>query len=309
MQDQEEVLSLRGDYMADGKTVKIIVAAHKAFRMPQDEMYLPLHVGAEGKKDQNGQPLDIGFVRDNTGDNISLKNPGYCELTGLYWAWKNLDADYIGLAHYRRHFSLHRTRDPFDGVLKYSELVPLLRRKRVIVPKKRRYYIESLYNHYKHTHYISQLDETRRIIEEKYPDYLPSFDRVVRRTWGHMFNMMIMERGLVDEYCRWLFDILFELEKRVKAGMVEMPPLSSFQARFYGRISEIIFNVWLDDCLRTGKLSKKDIYEIPCRFMEKENWFRKVWGFLKAKFFGVRYEVLDASHALPEPMNDGEKIN
>ena len=285
--------------MADGKTVKIIVAAHKAFRMPQDEMYLPLHVGAEGKKDQNGQPLDIGFVRDNTGDNISLKNPGYCELTGLYWAWKNLDADYIGLAHYRRHFSLHRTRDPFDGVLKYSELVPLLRRKRVIVPKKRRYYIESLYNHYKHTHYISQLDETRRIIEEKYPDYLPSFDRVVRRTWGHMFNMMIMERGLVDEYCRWLFDILFELEKRVKAGMVEMPPLSSFQARFYGRISEIIFNVWLDDCLRTGKLSK----------MEKENWFRKVWGFLKAKFFGVRYEVLDASHALPEPMNDGEKIN
>ena len=295
--------------MADGKTVKIIVAAHKAFRMPQDEMYLPLHVGAEGKKDQNGQPLDIGFVRDNTGDNISLKNPGYCELTGLYWAWKNLDADYIGLAHYRRHFSLHRTRDPFDGVLKYSELVPLLRRKRVIVPKKRRYYIESLYNHYKHTHYISQLDETRRIIEEKYPDYLPSFDRGVRRTWGHMFNMMIMERGLVDEYCRWLFDILFELEKRVKAGMVEMPPLSSFQARFYGRISEIIFNVWLDDCLRTGKLSKKDIYEIPCRFMEKENWFRKVWGFLKAKFFGVRYEVLDASHALPEPMNDGEKIN
>ena len=295
--------------MADGKTVKIIVAAHKAFRMPQDEMYLPLHVGAEGKKDQNGQPLDIGFVRDNTGDNISLKNPGYCELTGLYWAWKNLDAEYIGLAHYRRHFSLHRTRDPFDGVLKYSELVPLLRRKRVIVPKKRRYYIESLYNHYKHTHYISQLDETRRIIEEKYPDYLPSFDRVVRRTWGHMFNMMIMERGLVDEYCRWLFDILFELEKRVKAGMVEMPPLSSFQARFYGRISEIIFNVWLDDCLRTGKLSKKDIYEIPCRFMEKENWFRKVWGFLKAKFFGVRYEVLDASHALPEPMNDGEKIN
>lgn len=289
MQDQEDVLSLRGDYMADGKTVKIIVAAHKAFRMPQDEMYLPLHVGAEGKKDQNGQPLDIGFVRDNTGDNISLKNPGYCELTGLYWAWKNLDADYIGLAHYRRHFSLHRKRDPFDGVLKYSELEPLLRNKRVIIPTKRRYYIESLYNHYKHTHYISQLDETRRIIEEKYPDYLPSFDRVVRRTWGHMFNMMIMERGLVDDYCRWLFDILFELEKRVKAGMVEMPALSSFQARFYGRISEIIFNVWLDYQLRTGRISRKDMYEIPCRFMEKVDWFKKIRGFLKAKYFGIRY--------------------
>ena len=130
--------------MADGKNVKIIVAAHKAFRMPDDDMYLPVHVGAEGKTDADGQPLDIGFVKDNMGDNISLKNPGYCELTGLYWAWKNLDADYIGLAHYRRHFSLHKTREPFDGVLKYSELEPILQTKKVIVPKKRRYYIESL---------------------------------------------------------------------------------------------------------------------------------------------------------------------
>ncbi len=281
--------------MADGKTVKIIVAAHKAFRMPDDDMYIPLHVGAEGKIDENGQPLDIGFVKDNTGDNISLKNPGYCELTGLYWAWKNLEADYIGLAHYRRHFSLRKTRDPFDGVLKYAELAPILKKKKVIVPDKRKYYIESLYNHYKHTHYISQLDETRSIIAEKYPDYISSFDRVIRRSWGYMFNMMIMERGLVDEYCAWLFDVLFELEKRVNEDKVDMPELSSFQARFYGRISEIIFNVWLDHCLKTGRLRKKDITEIPCRFMEKENWFKKVWGFLMAKFFGRRYEVQEAA--------------
>ena len=73
MKYQAIKLSLRGENMADGKTVKIIVAAHKAFRMPEDDMYIPLHVGAEGKKDDNGQPLDIGFVKDNTGDNISLK--------------------------------------------------------------------------------------------------------------------------------------------------------------------------------------------------------------------------------------------
>ena len=70
-------LRLRGDKMVEGKNVKIIVAAHKAFRMPEDEMYIPLHVGAEGKFDENGQPLDLGYVKDNTGDNISLKNPGY----------------------------------------------------------------------------------------------------------------------------------------------------------------------------------------------------------------------------------------
>ena len=66
--------------------IQIIVAAHKAYRMPTDPMYLPLHVGKAGKD------LELGFQGDNTGENISEKNATYCELTGLYWAWKNLDA-------------------------------------------------------------------------------------------------------------------------------------------------------------------------------------------------------------------------
>ena len=70
--------------------------------MPQDDMYLPIHVGAEGKT------LDLGYQKDNVGENISKKNANYCELTGLYWVWKNLDADFIGLAHYRRHFCLNK---------------------------------------------------------------------------------------------------------------------------------------------------------------------------------------------------------
>ena len=82
----------------------IVVATHKKYRMPKDPLYLPVHVGAEGKKDAKGNPLDFGYQKDNEGDNISIKNPRYCELTGIYWAWKNLDSDYIGLVHYRRYF-------------------------------------------------------------------------------------------------------------------------------------------------------------------------------------------------------------
>lgn len=75
-----------------------MVAAHKPYWMPQDDVYMPIHVGCEGKE-------SIGFTGDNTGDNISAKNPHYCELTALYWAWKNLQADYTGLVHYRRYFT------------------------------------------------------------------------------------------------------------------------------------------------------------------------------------------------------------
>ena len=111
-------------------TVKIIVATHKKYEMPQDAMYLPLHVGAEGKTDQNGNPLDLGYQKDNTGENISNKNAAYCELTGLYWAWKNLDTDYTGLAHYRRHFG-KKTKAPFEGVLTYNELRPMLEKYKI----------------------------------------------------------------------------------------------------------------------------------------------------------------------------------
>ena len=80
---------INSDYERKAK-VWVVVATHKAFEMPTDKMYIPLHVGAEGKTDENGNALDLGFQKDNTGDNISDKNAQFCELTGLYWAWKNL---------------------------------------------------------------------------------------------------------------------------------------------------------------------------------------------------------------------------
>lgn len=252
--------------------------------MPTDSMYLPLLVGAEGKKDKNGKLPDCGYERDDTGENISNKNPSFCELTGLYWAWKNMAADYIGLVHYRRYFGIRRP-DPFIGILTYQQLAPLLDKYKVFVPRKRHYYIETLYSHYAHTHYANQLDCAREIIAKKYPDYPPCYDRVVRRTWGYMFNMSIMRRDYLDAYCTWLFDILFELEKQI--GTQE---LSAFQGRFCGRVSEIIFNVWLDEQIRNGCLKQSEVKELPYFHVEKIDWRKKNTAFLKAKVFHKKYE-------------------
>lgn len=162
---------------------------------------------------------------------------------------------------------------------------PYLDKVRVFVPKKRKYYIETLYSHYDHTHYSEQLDTTREIIERMYPKYIKSYDKIMKQRYGYMFNMMIMSKDLMDDYCTWLFNILFELKKQLN-----MPELSNFQGRFYGRVSEIIFNVWLDYQLQGGKIKQSEVMELSCIHMEDINWLKKGTAFLKAKFFGKRYE-------------------
>lgn len=268
----------------EGKNVKIIVATHKKCEMPKDKMYLPLHVGAQGKVDGDGTPLDFGFVKDNTGENISEKN--YClgTQTGLYWMWKNLDADYLGLVHYRRFFVGKNVdkKNMLSSVLTYDELQPMLSQYKVFVPKKRHYYIESVYSHYAHTLDGSQLDITRKIIAEKSPEYLNAFDTVMKRASAYIFNMMILEKKLMHDYCSWLFSVLLEVEQRVdKTGMTD------FEKRFCGRISERLFNVWLEYNIQNGKIRKDQIKELP--YTEDVNWANKIKGFLAAKFLHKKY--------------------
>ena len=102
----------------------IIVATHKKYRMPASRLYLPLQVGAAGK-------TPLGYPLDSAGKNISRKNPNFCELTGLYWAWQNLSSQYIGLVHYRRHFTTRRftfCKNKFKYILTASDAKQLLQK-------------------------------------------------------------------------------------------------------------------------------------------------------------------------------------
>lgn len=259
------------------KDIKVIVAAHKKYQMPKDTMYIPVQVGAEGKN------IIEEYKQDSEGENISNKNPYYCELTGLYWAWKNLEADYIGLVHYRRYFTKNvkipkNEKEKFKNVLSKKEADKILDKVDVILPRKRRYYIENMYDHYKHTLYIEPLDKTREIIEEKYPEYLEEFEKLHQRTSAHMFNMLIMKKEILNDYCNWLFDILFELEKRVDSSQYD-----TFHSRFYGRVSELLLDVWIN---KNG-IKYEEVKVID---MQNVDWLKKGTSFLKAKFTGKKYE-------------------
>lgn len=247
--------------------IKILIAAHKAYRMPTDPMYLPVHVGKEGKE------LELGYQPDNTGEHISGKNSTFCELTGLYWAWKNLEADYIGLAHYRRHFSLKNKGDKWDSILTSAEAEKLLGDTDVVLPKKRNYFIESVYDQYVHAHPAEGLDLALELASATGEGYRKACDAMKQKKTTHIYNMFLMKKEIFDGYCAWLFPILFEVEQRI-----DISGYSAYDKRVFGFISERLLDVYMEG----SGISYK---EIPVIFMEQQNWLKKGTDFLRRKFF------------------------
>lgn len=248
--------------------VRILVAAHKPYWVPSDELYLPVEVGA-ALRDEH---ID-GFTRDDTGDNISIRNGRLCELTALYWGWKNLEADAVGLVHYRRYFAGAGER----GVLTHDEARRLLAEAPVVVPKRRNYVIESLGSHYAHTHSEKHLEALREAVRKVSPQRLEVYDRHLASTRGHMFNMLLMKREVLDPYATWLFDVLDAAE-----GRVDHDGMQPFQERYLGRLGELLLDVWL--------MSERVPYrEVGLRELERVNWIKKGASFLAAKFLGRKY--------------------
>ncbi len=250
--------------------ITILIATHKKYTMPKDSMYLPIHVGKELSS------IALPYCSDNTGEHISEKNPNYCELTALYWAWKNLKSNYIGMVHYRRHFVKKKPipfiKDKFSYLLTEEQLKPLLRNSDILLPKQRNYYIETNYSHYIHAHPAESIDKTKEIIHQLFPEYDTAFEIVMNRKKAHMFNIFLMKKEIFDDYCNWLFTILFELEK-----ILDISSYDSYNQRIFGFVSELLLDVYL---------LKNDLsyQELPVLFMENEHWIRKILGFLKRKF-------------------------
>lgn len=271
--------------------MEVIVATHKMYVMPDDSLYQPLLVGSDFFLDQQkGVTLPKNLILDNTGAHISSKNHNYSELTGLYWLWQNTvkkdpnPNSFYGLVHYRRFLSIKDKKSP----LTKTELQNLLNLKyEIILPKKRNYYIENLYSHYAHTLHIGPLDRTREIIKEKYPDFLPEFDHLKTRRSAHMFNIFILKKPLFEEYCEFLFNTLFTLESSLTEE--ELTKYDGFHARFFGRISELLLDVFL--YTKFPDLDKRsDVLELQVLELEPVNWIEKISNFLLAKFFGKKYK-------------------
>ena len=247
--------------------IKIIIATHKEYWMPNDSIYVPVQVGAEGK-------TSIGYIGDNTGNNISVKNNMYHELTGLYWGGLNLQYDYIGLAHYRRHFCYKKKSSTKESILSSDEAEKLCKEYDIIVPKRRRYYIDTLESHYNNMRLSTDEDLKilRNAIAKVSPNYSDACEKVLKRTWGHMFNMFIMKKEVFIDYFDWFFTVLSEVEKNIDLS----PSIHKNRASILGYLGEFLLDIYLE----ANQLSYKEINTV---FLEKQNEFKKIYKFIIRK--------------------------
>lgn len=215
-------------------------------------------------------------VGDNVGENISLKNRLYSESTVIYWAWKNYERlgnpDYVGLMHYRRHFifddnyynetvqnnletalayisenfidntyinkiglndeSIEKACEEYDLIVsKDSELSKINGGRNV-----REDYALTIAGTY-----VKDFDLMVKIVKKKYPEYA---NVVAKGIYGHkksLYHMFIMRRELFFEYCEFLFNILFELERQT-----DFTNYSTNGKRTLGYLAEelLAFFVW-----------------------------------------------------------------
>lgn len=233
--------------------INILIATHRAFIAPKNPIYRAIEVG------QN--PKIPHFLHENQLDNIAHKNPSFCELTILYWIWKNLHSPMVGLVHYRRYFFAHDkpvfwekslrkilfylkchdliAKTTFAKLPDEAQIAAILHTHDAILPKPQ-YFDMSVREQYQMMHHVQDWDIVRDIVAEKYPDYLAAFDAVQTQNWLYYGNMFVAKKPLINAYCAWLFDILFEAEKRI-----DTREYNAYNQRVFGFLSERLFTVWV----------------------------------------------------------------
>ncbi len=180
--------------------------------------------------------LDGVSLYDSAGENIAGKNRFYCELTALYWIWKNDRSETVGLEHYRRFFSRGRLVARPQSA---AALERLLDGCDVLLPKELRFPC-SVEEQYGRAHEIRDLDLCRECIEKHYPAYLYAFECAMQRRNMSPYNMFVMRRETLERYCEWLFDVLLDVEPQVRFATK-----NAYQSRVFGFLAERLFGVWL----------------------------------------------------------------
>lgn len=168
------------------------------------------------------------------GDNIDFLNPWYCELTGLYYLWKHVDDDIVGLEHYRRYFLGSNGK-----ILGETEIRNVLKNQDAIC-------IKNAYNRYPPKTWLIKnnkwLDMQKFLIFIKHyigEDYYNTCVNHLNGNWHALGNLCIFKKEIFDNYCKFIFDILFTYMEAEKSYNRNLP------GRICGYFTEFLLGAWL----------------------------------------------------------------
>lgn len=253
---------------------KIFIMSHKNYDFPSIPGYYTVLLGAY----KNNISTNFDYY-DNIGDNISDKNPNFCELTGIYWVWKNVDAHYVGICHYRRYFSLARFSNNSKYFLSIDKAEQILSTKDIILPKG--YYCEKkMLQCIDRAPNLNDMKEVEKAIKLIYPDYLDSYNKFMMQNEMFLYNMLVIRKELYNNYCKWLFDILFYIEKNYDISHED-----AYRSRLFGFLSERLLYVWIDKNISKNKIFEMrvvntEISPIKALLSETKNQYRR-WKYNK----------------------------
>lgn len=233
--------------------VNIFVAYHKPFYLLKNNIFIPIHVGrATLKADNEENSLKLNWlskymIGDNTGDNISEQNTYYCELTAMYWIWKNVNTDYVGLVHYRRLFDFDGTNDfPFGGT--EEKLLNIFKRYDVIMPQKIQLLEPSIYDQFINNHDKSAIDFVMSYIKEHYPEMSEETDNLLKDRSVWFCNMIVSKKSIFNKYSTWQFEILNAYDEYMKKENKQRP------ARIDGFLSERLYNIYFNYQIKSDNI-------------------------------------------------------
>lgn len=213
------------------KDICIYVADHRDEKSLVQEPYRLLRVGCDERAIQ-----DDRISCDSTGESIAFKNFAYCELTGLYWIWKNVQHDITGLIHYRRSLA-----SPESGeALNRQEIEQALDAYDCLVPEPVPLAC-NVAEHYCSGHITYDLLALMDVMEAQPERYRMAFAQVMSSRQIIPCNIMIARKRTFDAYCAWLFSVLLECEKRIDLYTGR----DDYQRRAFGFLAERLMMVWL----------------------------------------------------------------
>lgn len=250
----------------NSEKMAIYVATHNQKVDTSEKYLIPIQTGATFSKEE------LCELRDDSGDHISEKNKTFCELTALYWIWKNDVSSVVGLSHYRRRFCI--SQEKIGEVLSEYD---------VICPYPY-YFRNSLYEEYEHNHFLSDLQILQTTIEQKYPEMMAAFSWVFKHNMLFPYNMMIAKRTFFDSYCKWLFDILNHVEQQI-----DVSGRDDYQKRVFGFLSERLFTVYI-----LAKEAK--VYECSVMIPEKQTRYKRMKYRLGRRFNQAYFNIKSKLH-------------